>query len=72
MTPDDELQIDLPPIGQPARQALIGAGYLRLEQLTSVTEKDILKLHGVGPKAIKILRQALEERGLAFAIKTTS
>ena len=53
-------------IGKPATRALQGAGYIKLEQLTRLTEKDLLKLHGVGPKAIGILRLALEERGLSF------
>ena len=54
-------------IGNPAYQALTLAGYWRLEQLTQVKAKDLLKLHGVGPKAIEQLRLALEAEGLAFA-----
>ncbi|HLU08763.1 MAG TPA: DNA-directed RNA polymerase subunit alpha C-terminal domain-containing protein [Oceanobacillus sp.] len=66
MTKHDE-SIDLPKISQPARRALLAAGYHRLEQLTTVTEQELLKLHGMGPKAINTLRAALEERGLSFA-----
>lgn len=59
---------DLPAgIGQPATRALHGAGYTRLQQLTKVSEKDILQLHGVGPKAIRILKETLQEKGLTFA-----
>jgi hypothetical protein len=59
---------DLPRrIGSPARQALAAAGYLRLEQLTGVSERELLKLHGMGPKALGMLREALAERGLSFA-----
>jgi hypothetical protein len=58
---------DLPKIGAPALRALTAAGYQRLEQLTQVSEAELLKLHGMGPKAIGILRQALQEKGLAFA-----
>jgi hypothetical protein len=54
-------------IGRPATDALLTAGYTRLEQLASVREIDIKRLHGVGPKAIKILRAMLAERGLSFA-----
>lgn len=57
---------DLPKIGAPATRALNDAGYYRLEQLTAVTEQDLLALHGVGLKAIRILREALAARGLAF------
>ena len=54
-------------IGNPAINALLHAGYTRLEQLTHVSEKDISNLHGVGPKAIRILRETLAEKGLSFA-----
>lgn len=57
---------DFPNIGNPARRALEHAGYTRLEQLPGLSEKELLKLHGVGPKALVILRAALAERGLSF------
>jgi predicted flap endonuclease-1-like 5' DNA nuclease len=53
-------------IGRPATQALALAGYTRLEQLTRATERELLGLHGVGPKAVRILRERLAEQGLAF------
>jgi deazaflavin-dependent oxidoreductase (nitroreductase family) len=56
-----------PGLAQPAQRALKAAGYMRLEQLREVSEADLLKLHGVGPKAVETLRQALEAQGLAFA-----
>jgi DNA-directed RNA polymerase alpha subunit len=59
-------QDDLPNIGKVARRELASAGYTRLEQLTTVSEKELLKIHGVGPKALRILNQALAEKGLAF------
>jgi hypothetical protein len=57
------------PIGlsAPARRALDGAGYSRLEQLSRVSEAEIKRLHGIGPNALKQLRQALEAKGLSFA-----
>ena len=54
-------------IGNPATQALKAAGYAQLQQLTQVTEAELLKLHGVGPKAIRILRETLKEKGMSFA-----
>jgi hypothetical protein len=54
---------DLPKLSAPARRALIGAGYSRLEHLTKAKESDILKLHGMGPSAMRVLRDALNERG---------
>ncbi|WP_139994879.1 DNA-binding protein [Paenibacillus paridis] len=58
---------DLPKIGQPALRALSNAGIYRLEQFTKITEADLLKLHGVGPKAVRILIEVLKEKGLSFA-----
>jgi DNA repair protein RadC len=59
---------DLPSeLAAPARRALIGAGYVRLEQLTKVSEAELKQLHGIGPNALKQLRRALEARGLSFA-----
>lgn len=56
-----------PGLSQPAQRALKAAGYTRLEELASVTEAELLKLHGVGPKTIRTLRPALAAKGLAFA-----
>nr|WP_203590051.1 DNA-binding protein [Streptomyces sp. SID13031] len=57
---------DLPPIGRPANGALLAAGITTLEQVAGHSRRDLLALHGVGPKAIRILEAALEEHGLAF------
>ncbi|MFN8527425.1 MAG: DNA-binding protein [Anaerolineae bacterium] len=54
-------------VAQPALRALKGAGYSRLEELTRARESDLARLHGMGPKALGILRAALAERGLTFA-----
>ncbi len=69
-TPGDEppSESDLPVgLGKPARRALAGAGYTRLEQFTAVSEAEVLRLHGMGPKALRILRGALADRGQSFA-----
>ncbi len=58
---------DLPvKLAAPARRALAGAGISRLEQLTRLSEAEINRLHGIGPNAIKQLRQALHAEGLSF------
>ncbi len=54
-------------LGQPAQRALANAGYTQLDQFTTVSEAEIARLHGVGPKALGQLRQALADRGLEFA-----
>ncbi|GAA1960097.1 DNA-binding protein [Amycolatopsis minnesotensis] len=58
---------DFPKTSRPAEAALVNAGYTSLEQLTAVTESELAKLHGMGPKALRILREALAERGQGFA-----
>ena len=62
-------ETDLPRLSAPALRALASVGVTRLEQLTTFTEADIKKLHGMGPNGIKQLREALEQRGLSFASK---
>lgn len=58
---------DLPrSIGRPATGALVHAGIESLDQLTGVTEAWVLGLHGVGPKAVGILRDALAAQGKTF------
>ena len=65
ITPD---QHDFPPgLSQPALRALFHAGYTRLAQLTKATEKEIADLHGMGPKGIRLLKEALTAKGKAFA-----
>jgi len=59
---------DFPPgLSQPALRALATAGYQRLADFARASEAEVLALHGVGPKAIRILRPALAARGIAFA-----
>jgi uncharacterized protein YdhG (YjbR/CyaY superfamily) len=63
---DDEM--GFPKLAAPARRALSGAGYTRLDQLAQVSEADLKKLHGIGTTAIAALREALHERGLSFHV----
>jgi hypothetical protein len=68
MKQSDQGESNLPiELSQPARRALVGAGYLHLEQLTEISEDEVKQLHGIGPKAIGLLRHALETLGLSFA-----
>ena len=53
-------------IPKPALRALENAGYENLDQLAKVTKKDLAKLHGMGPKAIRILHEALSSKGKSF------
>ena len=62
---------DLPKLGSPAQRALAGAGITQLEQLTEMSEKELAQLHGIGPNAVKTLRQALAQKGLTFRLEKT-
>lgn len=53
-------------LGRTARRELALNGYTRYDQLTKVTPKELLAIHGVGPKAIRILTEELDELGLSF------
>jgi hypothetical protein len=67
-SPEKLTAMDLPEgFPAPARRALDGAGYTRLDELTGVTGAELLKLHGFGPKALRLLREALAARGLDLA-----
>ncbi|GAB3151405.1 helix-hairpin-helix domain-containing protein [Microbispora hainanensis] len=63
---------DLPKISAPATRALASAGYTDLENLAQATEAELLALHGMGPKAMSVLRLALEEHGLSFRDQPTA
>lgn len=60
---------EFPQIGAPAFRALSGAGITKLLDLTKYTEKQLLELHGFGPKALIILRGALKAKGKTFSEK---
>lgn len=55
---------DLPRgIGRPATQALTSAGITTLAQVAELTEAELLAMHGVGPKAVRILRETIGGTG---------
>lgn len=53
-------------VGRPAQRALEAAGYRKLDELTHVSEKDLLALHGFGPNGIRMLNAELARRGQAI------
>lgn len=54
-------------LGAPARRALENAGITTLKQLSKLTEKEVLALHGMGKSSIPKLTAALQEEGLTFS-----
>jgi predicted flap endonuclease-1-like 5' DNA nuclease len=55
---------ELPKIGAPATRALNNAGYTSLRQLAGVPRAELAKLHGMGPKALRIIEDNLAKQGL--------
>jgi hypothetical protein len=65
MTPDESAQIAMPAgLSRPAVRALDLHGKLTLESVAGASVSQLIALHGVGPKAIRTLQEALESRGL--------
>ncbi|MCM3491152.1 RNA polymerase alpha subunit C-terminal domain-containing protein [Alkalihalophilus marmarensis] len=56
-------------LSSPARSALLHEGIDTLTKLSTYTEKEILKLHGVGPASLPTMRASLVEAGLSFKEK---
>lgn len=53
-------------MGKVAPRELAANGIARFDQLPGYSERELLAIHGVGPKAIRILREELRARGLGF------
>ena len=53
-------------IGAPATRALTAAGYTELGQLAGLPAAELGKLHGVGPKALRLLAEALRQQGMSL------
>ncbi|WP_216831341.1 RNA polymerase alpha subunit C-terminal domain-containing protein [Alkalihalobacterium elongatum] len=56
-------------LSSPARNALVHEGIDTLQKLSMYTEKEILKIHGIGPASLPIMRTSLEEASLSFKVK---
>ena len=66
-TPDVRPVGDLPDsIGKTAARELSLHGITTLETVAAHSKKELLAIHGVGPKAVAILGEALKEKGLTY------
>lgn len=66
-TPDVRPVGDLPnSMGKTAPRELQNAGIGSLQKASEHTEKELLDIHGVGPKAIRIMKEAMTDKGLHF------
>jgi DNA-directed RNA polymerase alpha subunit len=59
-------------LSNPARSAMEANGITTITELANYSEREILKLHGIGPRSLPTLRQALVDAGLSFKDENTS
>jgi predicted flap endonuclease-1-like 5' DNA nuclease len=66
-TPDVRPVGDLPnAIGKTAARELSLNGITTLRRVAEHSKKDLLAIHGVGPKAVAILEEALAEKDMGY------
>jgi hypothetical protein len=61
-----KVESDFPKISAPALRALSNVGIKKLADLKKYTAEELLDLHGMGPKALEILKAALAQCGIGF------
>lgn len=64
MTGDSELPAAM---GKVARREFALRGLVRLDQFDGASARELLAVHGVGPKAVRILREHLESEGRSLS-----
>jgi predicted flap endonuclease-1-like 5' DNA nuclease len=55
-------------VAKPAIRALASVGVSRLDQVTRFSEAELLALHGMGPKAIRLIKEALRAKGKSLKV----
>ncbi|MDR3576997.1 MAG: DNA-directed RNA polymerase subunit alpha C-terminal domain-containing protein [Anaerolineaceae bacterium] len=53
----------------PAQRAIQSTGVKTVEELAQMSEKEMMSLHGFGPKGMKIIKEFLAENDLALKEK---
>lgn len=53
-------------LARPALRALVAAGFSSLDELVVISAQELAALHGMGPKGVRLLNEALQARGLAL------
>jgi predicted flap endonuclease-1-like 5' DNA nuclease len=56
-----------PGVAKPAQRALASVGVTRLDQVTRFTRAELMELHGMGPKALQSIEEALRRQGKSLA-----
>ena len=63
---DSRSGIEFLKLPKPAQRALLNNGINTISDLSKRTMEEVKELHGIGPSAIPVLKQALRKNGLAF------
>jgi len=64
----DEFGTEFPhAIGRVAKRELASHGFTTYDQLSRLSARDFLAIHGVGPKAVRLLAEELGRRRMSFA-----
>lgn len=53
-------------LSNPAKRALATAGITSLEELSALSQKEFMALHGIGKSTLAPIKAALETEGLSF------
>lgn len=53
-------------LSQPALRALASAGITNLHDLTNIREADLKRMHGIGPHAMKRIKEMMDLLNLTF------
>jgi len=48
-------------IGNPAMNALVAANITTLKQVSKMSDNELLTIHGIGPKAVRVLRERIKK-----------
>ena len=67
MSMNERAAHDLPKLAAPAQRALASAGIQKLDDIATFTEDEIMRLHGMGPNAMRKIRETLAAKALSFA-----
>ncbi|MBW4890029.1 hypothetical protein KXQ82_09890 [Mucilaginibacter sp. HMF5004] len=53
-------------LSQPAQRALANAGIVLVDDLTKITEAELIKLHGIGKNGLQTLKTIMAEKDITF------
>jgi DNA-directed RNA polymerase alpha subunit len=64
-----DISILIKKLAAPAQRAIQSTGVTTLEELSKMSEEEILNLHGTGKNALRVITETLKENGLSLASK---